>query len=315
MLRGECMVVEAKERTDFQRAFLRVHSQITHLKSLHATSNIGLVYCVHNPPSSTKIPALECLLDLDVKGTRLEVYTKEELPRKGHYLMEYTLRQVFADKNILERFAIIFMGPNGSSGFGKSSTARGLAKHYSACYVDEHSLPRSDAQTVLSNTLDAIRKHQWKPGQTWLIDDWKPADGESTIYITENMLKVMFNRSEPCSFRARNEDVIIPAAFQIIITANADSMKSWLGYKIPASEPILRKCIVFDIREHLLGGEWLTYQSPGGSEHQGDAPSLMTARLDAACARMPVRPVVPLSVPPARAGCPVRFVNHIFQRL
>ena len=169
----------------------------------------------------------------------------------------YTLMDVFTRSELMSRYAIIILGANGTTGYGKSVTATALACHYATAYAESHGLPRDSAKVVITNTLDAARDIKWQPGHVWLIDEFLPADKESNVYCTESGLKKLFDPSVPVSMRARANDLCICEGVPRIITANAGSLEEWLGPGIECSAPLRRKSIVFVVSSPLVSKSWV----------------------------------------------------------
>ena len=121
----------------------------------------------------------------------------------------YMLMDVFTRSELMSRYAIIILGCNDTTGYGKSVVATALACHYATSYAESKDMPRDSAKVVITNTLDSARDIKWQPCHVWLIDEFKPADKESNVYVTESGLKKLFDPSVPCSMRARANDLCI----------------------------------------------------------------------------------------------------------
>ena len=270
-LRGEALVRPQKERSEFQSAFLRVFGQINKVRDLNDRVGKELVFNAFAPPSTIKIPPLENIIDMDLQGCRLQEVS-------GQYEF-YTLREVFSRSSLLNRYAVLILGANKTTGYGKSAVAKALACHYAKCFVEARNLPHDRAQVVLMNTLDSARDIKFVKGMVWVLDEFKPADTVSNVYCTETMLKCLFNPAEPCTLRARNVDIKVCDGIPRIITSNADSLENWCGSDIECSDPLKRKCIVFVIRKPLLSSEWVrSIQSAANLDLDDSATDALMAK-------------------------------------
>ena len=280
-LKGEVHTLPAKQRSSFQNVFLRVLPNIMKVRALRDRVGRELVFDAYTPPSTIKVPPLEHIMNLDLKGHRLQEVTKK---REYH-----SLKDVFTNASLMSRYAILILGANQTTGFGKSAVAKALACHYSRCCVESARLSRDHARVAISNTLDAARDITFSPGTTWILDEFSPADTESNVYMNETMLKCLFNPSEPCSLRARNKDVIVCEGIPRIITSNAASLEEWCGKRIPCTDPLRRKCIVFVVTKPLCSPAWIA--SLKSSAHTdlelSAATTLMQERFQASVPNLP----------------------------
>jgi hypothetical protein len=248
-IKGETTVVPCKERTAFQCAFMRSLPQVMKIREIRERGGLQLLFSAYDHPSTLKVPPLTELINLDLVGHRLQEISMQ--------YEHWTLRNLFERADLMSKYAVLILGSNRTTGYGKSALAKALATHYSQCWVESQRMPRDAAQIVITNTLDAARDVKWTSGMTWILDEFSPSDTSSNVYCSESILKVLFNPSEPCSYRARNEDVKICAGVPRVITSNATSLAEFLGPGIACSDPLKRKCIVFNVQKPLVSQAWV----------------------------------------------------------
>ena len=248
-MKGEVLAVSLKQRSSFQTVFMRVLPQILKVRALRDRLGRELVFDAYSPPPSVKVPPLEHIMNLDLQGRRLQ-----EVTRQWEY---YTLKDVFTNASLLNRYAVLILGANQTTGFGKSAVAKALACHYSQCCVESARLPRDQARVAITNTLDAARDISFSTGTSWILDEFSPAETESNVYVNETMLKCLFSPSDPCTLRARQKDVMVCEGIPRIITSNAASLEQWCGKRIECTDPLKRKCIVFVVTKPLCSPAWI----------------------------------------------------------
>ena len=256
LLKGRAVAVFWKDRTEFQKVFLR--SFKTLMETLERENRINGIRFNAYKPTMEIVPA-NMLINLDQKGTRLKEVKLE--------LETFSLRSLFNNPWALKR-GIVILGPPNTTGFGKTQFAFRLAVELAKAYCEAKRLPKENAVVVFSNTVDVAKDIKWKPGYVWILDEFSPADHAQAIHMSENMMKVLVEPNVPGSTRCRNEDLQLPAGVMRTFTGNADSPVQWCGNRVPWSEPLQRKSIVYVIDKPLVSELW---RQPENHEENGDA--------------------------------------------
>ena len=70
---------------------------------------------------------------------------------------------------------------------------------------------------------------EFQLGDVIILDELKPSDKDSNVYMSPTMLKSFTDVSEVVTIRARNSDLAIPAGIPRIITGNAKDRKEFFG--------------------------------------------------------------------------------------
>ena len=79
-----------------------------------------------------------------------------------------------------------------------------------------------------------------------VIDDFKPANLEQAKFVNDDILKVWVNVQDGGEYRANYVFGKFHPQTPRIITANAENLDEWLGYKVsPTCKPILRRLWIF----------------------------------------------------------------------
>jgi hypothetical protein len=188
------------------------------------------------------------LLNLHQVGTRMDPRSTE--------VFTYTLAQLFLDPSLLSEFTVILMGPNFTSGFGKTEFAKRVAVHWSLLMTDAMQLPAATARVVFTTTLESAKEVSFRKGDAWVLDEFSPHDRVAVQYASEDMLKTLFSPVSPGNLRARNSNVNLPAGVARLITTNAASPREWVGKGIRWSEPLQRKSILFQLTLPLVEANW-----------------------------------------------------------
>jgi len=300
-LRGQCQMVAAGRRSEFQKLFLAQFQCMTKVAQLRANAISGdTVWHAANPIQV--VIGLGDLVNLDQKGTRLDETTNRDVT--------YTLRDVFEQAELMAKYGIILLGPDGTSGFGKSQLAQRLAIHWTLARAQAMGLQPAEAMVAMTNTMDLGNKIDFKTGWCWVLDEFMPADKEAQVYCSESSLKVLLSPMAPGSIRARNTDAKIPAGVARIVTANAGSLAEWLGEPLMAGKkgvvphPIRRKAITFVIKKRLCSPQWVAAanSSTGVDPTVTMASTIMVARVQEALGLSVAAPAPVMGL----FGCPRR---------
>jgi hypothetical protein len=226
----------------------------------------ALTWSAQSPP--LPLVPWACLLNLHQTGTRMDPRNTE-----GY---TYTLAQLFMDPSLLSEYTVILMGPNCTSGFGKTEFAKRLAAHWSLLLCNAMQRPSSSARVVFTTTLESAKEVTFQKGDAWVLDEFSPHDRDAVQYASEAMLKTLFSPVSSGNLRARNSNVNLPAGVARIITCNACSPQQWVGKGILWSEPLKRKSILFQLSLPLVVANW------------SKVPEFMNVGAEAASASLPL---------------------------
>ena len=245
LIKGRILAKVFKERTEFDKTFMRVYKTIMEVRELQNKTH-GLCFNAFKP-SMTIIP-LDKMVNLSEQlGTRLkEVALTTET---------FNLTQLFT-KPLLTKHGIVILGASSTTGYGKTQFALRLAVEWAKAYNQVMQLPKEDAVVVFSNTLDVAKEVRFKPGYIWVLDELNPADQTQAIHMSENMMKVLMAPTAPGSIRCRNADLVLPAGVPRLFTANAETAQEWVGNRMRWTEPIQRKTVVFVVKSPLVPDSW-----------------------------------------------------------
>jgi hypothetical protein len=245
-LKGKCLLVETKKRSKFQNMFLRVLPALQEARREEEKKSISDVG--FNPfnmePGYTGLFPLDSFINLDQKGYRLNEKTGN---------MEFLTLQGLVRNPVefLSNYAVVILGPPNTTGWGKTTFAKALARHYLV-----ESTPRykhSEAFCYVVSTVDALPK-SIKGHQVVLLDEFRVADKEQLIYLSENGFKVLLDVKNEGSIRARTTDIQLGARVPRLMTSNASSAEDWCGGRFKWDMPQRRKCFVFVIDRPLIPG-------------------------------------------------------------
>jgi hypothetical protein len=253
-LKGSITIKTQADRTEQEKALLRVYKDLVQVRNDRKGHNKNLmVWSAVNPP--TPIVPFRFMTNVDTTfGTRL-------MEQSGGQLERFSLRSLFEDSSILARYAVVFMGPDSTSGWGKSAVMKRLACWWSRQRHLEHSLPEADASVVWSNTVDDLRNITFSCHQSLCLDEFALSDTTCLQYASANMCKTLFDPGSTGNLRCRNSNCTLAAGTSRIMSTNADSVESWGGTRIPFTEPLRRKLIVFRIDQPLVVPGWSSHPS------------------------------------------------------
>ena len=130
---------------------------------------------------------------------------------------------------------------------------------------------------------------------TLVLDEFCPADAESLVYISENMLKVLLCPSIMGTMRARNNEIKLCEGVARIITANASPPANWVGHKMTWTDPLRRKSVAFMINKPLCDPSWVAEMASGANNANPSAEGasrIMQERLANAGISLPPTPEV-----------------------
>ena len=90
-------------------------------------------------------------------------------------------------------------------------------------------LRTDSARVIESKTLEGLKTVEFQSGDVIILDELKPSDKDSNVYMTPTMLKSFTDVSEVVAIRARNTDLAIPAGIPRIVTGNASTRREFFG--------------------------------------------------------------------------------------
>ena len=262
-INGQTTAVFWKNRTEFQKIFLRCYKTLMEVRERENRRN-GICFNAYKPTMDI-IPA-NMMVNLDQKGTRLK---EVDLT-----LETYSLKDLF-DRPLAMKHGIVILGPPETTGFGKTQLALRLAVEFAKAYNKVKHLPKEDAVVVFSNTIDVAKDIKFKPGYVWVLDEMNPADPTQAIHMGENMMKVLLAPTVPGSVRCRNEDMQLPAGVLRIFTGNAASAQEWCGHRAKWTEPLQRKSVVYVLGKPIVPKAWRTAEAH--EENEGETAEVMMA--------------------------------------
>jgi hypothetical protein len=268
-LKGKCEMVPWKKRSDFQHSFLRVYFSLAKVIELEKQQFSCQMISAHAPEVDI-VPLAELRNLATVFGNRLKGV--------GLGFESHSLYDLLTKPELLNKHGVLLLGSMDTTGFGKSQFAKRLAVEWSKAMCEAMGLHRDRAVVVITNTIDAAREIQFKPGMVWVLDEFEVGDREQVIYMSGNMLKVLFTIAEPGSLRCRMSDLSLPAGVARIVTANADEPAQWTGSRCPWSSPIERKAICFQVKKRLCSSDWGTKASSTTDSAAEAAAVLESAR-------------------------------------
>ena len=85
------------------------------------------------------------------------------------------------------------------------------------------------ARVIESKTFEGLKTADLQLGDVIILDELKPSDKDSDVYMTPTMLKSFTDVSEVVTIRARSTDLAIPAGIPRTITGNASTRKEFFG--------------------------------------------------------------------------------------
>jgi hypothetical protein len=191
----------------------------------------------------------------------------------------HSLYDLLTKPELLSKHGVVILGDaETTTGFGKSQFAKRLALEWSKAMCRAMNLSADRAVVVVTNTIDAARDIKFLPGMAWVLDEFEVADREQVIYMSGNMLKVLFSRAEPCSLRCRQSDLSLPTGVAVIVTGNAESPEEWVADRCKWSAPIQRKCIQFQVKKRLCADEWVSDKAETATASVASTEVLEAAR-------------------------------------
>jgi hypothetical protein len=207
-----------KDRSEFEKTFLANYAQLSKIIDLRSKIGDGnRIFSAANP--GHPVINLGELVNLDQRGSRLD-------ERTGRTVY-YTLHDILRNGKILNEYAVLILGPNGTSGHGKTQFAQAAACHWALANTAAMGRKPEEAKYIMANTIDELNmvNPPISKGQVLVLDEFKPADDVAQIYMSEDILKCLLTPMAPGTVRARNVNTVIAQGAPRIITANAKSLE------------------------------------------------------------------------------------------
>ncbi len=247
VLQSEIMVKPKRSRTAEETALLDGMSQLKRVRQLRAAPGVaGVVWSAHHPPHD--VVPLRFIVNLDMKATRLIEQT--------NLLEERTMGELMFNPELLARHALVILGPNGSTGFGKSSFAKRLACEWTKLQVSRLGLAQHTAVVCWATSLDDLREVVLCEGQALVVDEFEVRDPDAFQFASEGMMKTLMDPSSSANMRCRNRNAFVPAGTARIFTANADSAEMWTQPRFRWTAPLAKKAYVVIVDRPLVLPNW-----------------------------------------------------------
>lgn len=239
----ECKPI--KSRTTFEGTFMRALNSICRVRQNKRMRN-HVFFSAFDPPM--KVCPTELLTNLGQVGTRLQEISMDR--------ESFTLHSLLCDASIMERYAILIMGENKTTGFGKTQFALRLAIEYAKAKSEVEGIPKDEANILVTNTIDAARSIDFSKVLVWVLDEFEPGDENAIIYTSENIIKCLLTVTLRADLRGRQNDVSVPPGVCRIITSNSRDGQQWVGRKMRFSEPLQRKSVLFKVTSPIVTRRW-----------------------------------------------------------
>jgi hypothetical protein len=162
-----------------------------------------------------------------------------------------TIQDLFNDPGIMQKFAIVILGPPSTTGFGKTTLAKGLAAAYVRWQVAQGVCSHSHAFVHMASTIDTLKDHNIKPGQAIVMDEFRPSDKEQNAKLSEEAMKILLDVRNLGSIWTRYGDTVLPPTARFF-TSNAATPCTWVADRFPWTEPMARKSFVWVISKPLV---------------------------------------------------------------
>jgi hypothetical protein len=180
--------------------------------------------------------------------------------------MECDLDHLLDHPELLQEHAVVFMGANSTTGYGKSTIARFLACKFAVHMTTVLSRPKTEATVLSSTTLDDLSGITCKSGWAVFLDELAIGCKEAVQYMSADIMKTMCDPQSTGGLRARGKNVILASNTARIFTTNATSLEGWAAGRFTVDLPIKRKLWVFVIEHPMIGHEWAKRNDYEGSE-------------------------------------------------
>jgi hypothetical protein len=167
---------------------------------------------------------------------------------------------------LLQEHAVVFMGANSTTGYGKSTIARFLACKFAVYMTTVLNRPKTEATVLNSTTLDDLSGVSCKSGWAVMLDELAVGDRDAIQYMGTTMMKALADPMTTTGLRARGKNVVLASDTARIFTTNATSLEDWAAGRFVMTLPVKRKMWVFIIEHPMIMHEWAKRNDYVGSE-------------------------------------------------
>jgi hypothetical protein len=281
-LRGTIVVKAVADRTEHDRAVLRCLPLIAEIRAdREPLGDSSLFWKVCRPPMKIA-PRRFFRTDYDVVDEHglpvLDAYGMQVIKKMvGRRLvgqspagvqehMECDLEFLLDHPELLQEHAVVFMGANSTTGYGKSTIARFLACKFAVYMTTVLNRPKTEATVLNSTTLDDLSGVSCKSGWAVMLDELAVGCKEAVQYMSTDMMKTLCDPQSTGGLRARGKNVILASNTARIFTTNATSLDEWARGRFTMDLPVKRKMWVFVIEHPMIEHEWAKRNDYVGSE-------------------------------------------------
>ncbi len=281
-LRGTIVVKPVGDRTEHDRAILRCLPLIGEIRAdREPLGDSSLFWKVSRPPMKIA-PQRFFRTDYDVVDEHgvpvLDAYGKQvvakmvgrrflgQSPAGKQEHMECDLEHFLDHPELLQEHAVVFMGANSTTGYGKSTIARFLACKFAVHMTTVLNRPKTEATVLNSTTLDDLSGVSCKSGWAVMLDELAIGCKEAVQYMSTDMMKTLCDPQSTGGLRARGKNVVLASNTARIFTTNATSLDEWARGRFTMDLPIHRKLWVFIIEHPMIEGDWAKRNDYVGSE-------------------------------------------------
>jgi hypothetical protein len=180
--------------------------------------------------------------------------------------MECDLDYMLDHPELLREHAVVFMGSDSTTGYGKSTIARFLACKFAVHMTAVLGRPKTEATVLASTTLDDLSGVACKSGWAVMFDELAVGDKEQVQYMSTGIMKILADPQSTSGARARGKNVVLAGDTARIFTTNATSLEDWSAGRFNITLPIRRKMWVFVITHKMIEDEWAKRNDYVGSE-------------------------------------------------
>jgi hypothetical protein len=281
-LRGTIVAKTAAARTEHDRAVLRCLPLIAEIRAdREPLGDSSLFWKVCRPPMKIA-PQRFFRTDYDVVDERglpvldahgMQVVKKMvgrrligQTPAGVQEHMECELEFLLDHPELLQEHAVVFMGANSTTGYGKSTIARFLACKFAVYMTTVLNRPKTEATVLNSTTLDDLSGVSCKSGWAVMLDELAVGCKEAVQYMSTDMMKTLCDPQSTGGLRARGKNVILASNTARIFTTNATSLDEWARGRFTMDLPVKRKLWLFIIEHPMIEHEWAKRNDYVGSE-------------------------------------------------
>ena len=281
-LRGTIVVKPAASRTEHDRAVLRCLPLIGEIRAdREPLGDSSLFWKVSLPPMKIA-PQRFFRTDYDVVDERghpvLDAYGMQVIKKMvGRRLlhqtpagvqehMECDLEHLLDHPELLQEHAVVFMGANSTTGYGKSTIARFLACKFAVHMTTVLHRPKTEATVLNSTTIDDLSGITCKSGWAVMLDELAIGCKEAVQYMSVDIMKTLCDPQSTGGLRARGKNVILASNTARIFTTNATTLEEWSRGRFTMDLPVKRKLWVFVIEHPMIEHDWAKRNDYVGSE-------------------------------------------------